>query len=139
MATKIKDNNTNYNDIPQEIEGMKEKTLRSELNSAEPTIRDIMKNLGGLNDTEINKEFQKIDKQLNRRDIYANTKKPEYNNNTEYLLNGVNVGKLKNVSVSQGGDGSMDYIFNFIFEEGKSTETPYERSNDIISPYLDHI
>lgn len=53
-----------------------------------------------------------------------------------YLLNGNNVGKLINASGSQGGEGSMDYIFNFNFEKGESNENPYERSNDIILPII---
>ena len=119
---------------------MPSSSVRSELNSAKTQIKDKMKNLGGLNDNEIDKEFKKIDKQLDRRDIYFNgfhhsSKKPEYNN-IEYLLNGNNVGKLINASGSQGGEGSMDYIFNFKFEKGESNENPYERSNDIIHPII---
>lgn len=60
-------------------------TLRSQLNSKKEGIQYLMSNLGNLNQTEIDKEFMKIDKQLDRRDIYIygfqlSTKKPEYNN-----------------------------------------------------------
>lgn len=124
----------------REREEEENKTLISELKSATPLIKDVMKKLGGLNDSEIDKEFKKIDKQLNRRDIYFNayhdsTKKPEYND-AEYLLNGINVGKLINVYGRQGGDGSMDYIFDFTFEKGKSIENVHKRSNDIITPLI---
>ena len=116
-------------------------TLRSQLNAKKENIQYLMSNLGNLNQTEIDKEFMKIDKQLDRRDIYiygfqSSTKKPEYNN-IDYLLNGVNVGKLISVSISPGGEGSMDYIFNFKFDEGESNEDPFNRSNDIIIPLID--
>lgn len=133
MHNPIDDQNEADKNTPQS-------TLRDELNSKKSTIQDIMKNLGGLNDDEINKEFTKIDKQLNRRDIYINgyqdsTKKPEYNN-ADYLLNGKNVGKLVSANAKQGGEGSMDYIFNFKFDKGESNECPYKRSNDIIVPII---
>ena len=115
-------------------------TLRSQLNAKKEDIQYLMSNLGNLNQTEIDKEFMKIDKQLDRRDIYiygfqSSTKKPEYNN-IDYLLNGVNVGKLISASISQGGEGSMDRIFNFEFEKGVSNEDPFNRSNDIIVPLI---
>ena len=115
-------------------------SIRSVLDSAKSNIQDIMKTFGGLNNSEINNEFKKIDKQLDRRDIYIkafqrSSKKPEYNN-IEFLLNGENVGKLINASASQGGEGSMDYIFNFKFEKGESNENPYVRSKDIIIPII---
>lgn len=73
------------NNYTSNKKNMPSSSVRSELNSAKTQIKDKMKNLGGLNDNEIDKEFKKIDKQLDRRDIYFNafhhsSKKPEYNN-----------------------------------------------------------
>jgi len=64
---------------------MPSSSLRYELNSAKTQIKDKMKKLGGINNNEIDKEFKKIDTQLDIREIYFNafhhsSKKPEYNN-----------------------------------------------------------
>ena len=45
-------------------------SARSELNSAKPFIQSIMSSFGNMNQSEINKEFSKIDIQLDRKDIY---------------------------------------------------------------------
>ena len=104
--------------------------------NTKPFIQNMMSTFGKMNNDDINAEFSKIDKQLDRKQLYLDafqpsTKKLEYRN-ADYTLNGEPVGKMVNATVAQGGEGSMDYIFNFYFQGGESTENPYVRSKDII-------